>query len=115
MKLWKSKAFWTAIVGIIVSFTTWATKEITFQQFLIGFFGSLVVIFVRDGIDAHLHEVFGKWKYWTSKTFWTIVAGIMTAVQQSLAGHIDFMGFIAAVLAALSVLFIRSAEEPENP
>ena len=44
---------------------------------------------------------------WKSKTFWTGIAGICTAVGAYVEGSIGVSGLVAGILGSLSVIFMR--------
>jgi len=50
-----------------------------------------------------------------TKTFWTAVAGIVTAVGGYLAGELGAMATIGACLAGLSIIFTRQGIEKSGP
>jgi len=115
MKLLKSKTFWTAIVAILSGIVAFATQEITFSEFFVIFVGGLGTIFLRSTIDQKLHAFFGRWKFWTSKTFWAGIVTVLTAAGAYIGGQMELMTFLITAFTAIAGIFIRSAVNTGEP
>lgn len=50
MEIFKSKTFWTAVIGAITAIGAYLTGSIDAAQAVEAVFGALVVIFLRQGV-----------------------------------------------------------------
>ena len=113
MKLFKSKTFWTAIVGVLVAIVSWILGELSLWAVIMSVVAAFGVIFYRDSIDQNLKSLLNKFKWFKSRTVWTMVAAILGTITAMIAGEIEVSAGLMAIAGEFVTIFLRSAQAPE--
>ena len=115
--IFKSKTFWAAIVQFLVAVAAYFSGSIDLKILIGDFVAMVMVIFYRDSIGVNLRNIlngfFSKVTFLKDGVFWTVIAGVLGSIGAWLGGAIDLQTAILAVVSALVMFFLRSAQVPE--
>jgi len=115
----KSKSFWGAIVQFVLAIVAYFSGSIDLEVLIGDAVLMLMVIFYRKSIDTNLRNLlngfFSKVNFLKDGIFWTVLAGILGSIAAWLAGAIDLQTALLAIVSAVIMFFLRSAQVPETP
>jgi uncharacterized membrane protein len=102
---YEQKTTWTILAGILSAIGGYFVGEISASIMLGAIFAGLAGIFARLGIETAAQGIVVPW--YKQKTFWTAIAGILTASGGYVTGEIGSVGFIGALFLGLATIFGR--------
>jgi uncharacterized membrane protein len=102
---YQQKTFWTILAGMISAVGGYFAGEVTAPIMVGAVFTGLAGIFTRLGIESAANgEVIPLLK---QKTFWTAIAGMLTAGGGYVTGEIGVVGLVGAAFLGLGTIFGR--------
>lgn len=102
---YQQKTFWTVLAGMLSAVGGYFAGEVTAPIMIGVLFTGLAGIFVRLGIESAANgEAIPLFK---QKTFWTAIAGMLTAGAGYVTGEIGVVGLTGAIFMGLGAIFGR--------